>query len=141
MIKYLTIRLLTDIRVTEPGLQACHFFLLKFYCSMHKRSVFLLFALTFFLNVNAQKYKSLPAEYGLSALYPGDLGIENDSACVFYENFESSLTLEKWDQEWANAGTGKILQSAEKAHSGMNSYQAEMIRPNKIPSSIGIRKF
>lgn len=108
---------------------------------MHKRSVFLLFALTFFLNVNAQKYKSLPAEYGLSALYPGDLGIENDSACVFYENFESSLTLEKWDQEWANAGTGKILQSAEKAHNGMNSYQAEMIRPNKIPSSIGIRKF
>lgn len=108
---------------------------------MHKRSVFLLFALTFFLNVNAQKYKSLPAEFGLSALYPDDLGIENDSACVFYENFESSLTLEKWDQEWANAGTGRILQSAEKAHSGMNSYQAEMIRPNKIPSSIGIRKF
>ena len=108
---------------------------------MHKRSVFFLFALTIFLNLNGQQYLSLPEGFGLSALYPGDLGIENDSACVFSDNFENSLTLEKWDQEWANAGTGKILQSAEKAHSGMNSYHAEMIRPNNIPSSIGIRKF
>ncbi len=85
---------------------------------MDIKSVFFLFTVITFLNVNGQEYKSLPAGLGLSALYPGDFGIENDSACVFSDNFESSLTFEKWDQEWANAGTGKILQSAEKAHSG-----------------------
>lgn len=108
---------------------------------MYKKLVVFLIVLITFLKIDGQEYKSLPSGFGISALYPGDFQIENDSSSVFYDNFENSLTLGKWDQEWANAGKGKIQQLAENANSGTNSYQAEMIRPNKIPSSIGIRKF
>ena len=108
---------------------------------MDKKAIFVFLGLFAFLQIDGQGLKSLPSGFGFAVRYPGDNQIENDSACVFYENFETSLILSKWDQEWANAGSGKILKSAEKAHSGINSYQAEMIRPNQIPSSVGIRKF
>jgi hypothetical protein len=55
----------------------------------------------------------LPQGYGLSSRYPGDIGIENDSAVLFAENFEKG-TLEEIAKSGATSATktGRSCRSA-----------------------------
>jgi hypothetical protein len=49
---------------------------------------------------------------GIAGKYPGDVGIENDSAAVFVENFESP-SIEKVFERWESAGSPEIMTLSE----------------------------
>ena len=57
-------------------------------------------------NGNGEVNKTtLAGTIGIAARYPGDEGIENDSAVVFTEKFESTA-ISDLDQRWTNVGHG-----------------------------------
>lgn len=59
---------------------------------------------------------------GLAAQYPGDLGIANDSAVLFADNFESG-DMNKWDQQ-----RGRVVMTQDQPYSGRWCVQMPMER-------------
>jgi len=61
----------------------------------------------------------LPEGYGISANYPGDIGIENDPNVIFAENFEAA-TLEEVLSRWTSYSNknGKVLSLVYDSPSG-----------------------
>jgi hypothetical protein len=68
------------------------------------------------------KGAALPQDFGLSAKYPGDIGIEKDPSVLFADNFESG-DLRKWDER-----RGQVVVTGEKPHGGRRCVQMEMTR-------------
>ncbi len=60
----------------------------------------------------------LPEGHGLSAKYPGDVGIENDATVLIAENFEAG-TIDELAKRWDNVSnkSGKVLSFATDAPS------------------------
>ena len=102
--------------------------------------LFLVFLYTSNLII-AQSDSSLPSGYGISKSFPNDKEITTQEEVLFYDGFEESSWMEKWDQTWANVGEHKVTVDSKKAYSGNNAYKTVIFRPNKQASSVGIRKF
>jgi hypothetical protein len=64
----------------------------------------------FILRAGETQLPKLPQGYGLSSRYPSDIGIENDPAVLFAENFERG-TLEEIAKKWGDISNkgGKVM--------------------------------
>ncbi|MBI5773515.1 MAG: hypothetical protein HZA89_07200 [Verrucomicrobia bacterium] len=63
------------------------------------------------------------AEVPLARLYPNDVGLAQDPAVLFADDFESGDLKKKWDEV---RGSAKLVESG--AHGGRRCAQAEMVR-------------
>src|SRR5690349_11629478 len=63
----------------------------------------------------------IAGESSLAARYPGDIGIEEDPAVLFADNFESG-NLRKWDQV-----RGSMIAVSNAPHAGSLCAEAEMV--------------
>jgi len=78
----------------------------------------------------AQEAPPLPQGPGLAAKYPGDVGIGEDPAVIFTENFESG-DLSKWDDSDPNSAPEvKLVAERGLVHAGKQSVQLEA-KPGK----------
>jgi hypothetical protein len=88
---------------------------------------------------------NLPEGHGIAAKYPGDIGIDQDSAVVFADGFEDLKDVvmdtsaypqqgKKWDSAW---GIVPVTQEPENVHGGR---QAVEIRHRQPMRSHGVEK-
>jgi len=83
---------------------------------------FIIFGLSLTVNVvicvQGQEQAQLPQGFGLSAKYPGDVGIEDDKEVLFVENFETGA-IDDFAKRWDNVSNkdGKVLSFVKDAPS------------------------
>jgi hypothetical protein len=89
----------------------------------------------------------LPEGNGIAAEYPGDKGIERDTAVVFADGFETTEAgplpdgYRKQDEKkWDNSWRGLITEQAENVHSGKRALEMTLVRPGPRPAGAGVQK-
>jgi len=83
-------------------------------------------------SITVQKAEAMPEGFGISAKYPGDVGIENDESVIFVENFEAG-GIGDLKPRWSNVSNkdGKVISFSNdvpEASSGRRSISMKAIR-------------
>ena len=90
---------------------------------------------------------NLPEGSGIAANYPGDKGIEKDSAVVFADDFETTPAgrlpdgYRKGDEKkWDGSTRCLVTDQAANVHSGTRSLEMTIARPGPQPAGCGVQK-
>lgn len=79
--------------------------------------IYVLFIASSLLCLDEQDSKKLPENYGISAKYPGDKGIEKDPQVIFYEDFEVP-SIGDLAKGWENISSPQIMSLSHDTPTG-----------------------